>query len=357
MSLPFTPDDLNREVAKGHVRAVRHPEFPLTIYGYTPEVQYGKLWNPVTIICRGLILDDDYKVVARPFSKFLNWQEWPPEKQEAYTSVPIRSITEKMDGSLGIGFWWNGDFHIASRGSFTSDQAQWANKNKQRFDPKNYYYGFPEESTPLFEIIAPWNRIVVDYGDREDLVLLDVLDNDTGKPVGWKLAEYWDGTTVPEYEPDLERALAVEGDGTKREGLVITWEDGERAKLKIEDYVRLHKILTDTNAVRVWEAIQDGTGATLRAMLDTVPDEFYKWVQDVSADLWDKYWDIEAAALIDFQGLVHLAEDSRKAFALEATKTPYPDLLFSLLDGKDYSASIWKRIRPEATLPFREEQA
>ena len=35
--------------------------------------------------------------------------------------------------------------------------------------------------TYLFEIIYPENRIVVDYGDYKGLVLIDVIDNETGK--------------------------------------------------------------------------------------------------------------------------------------------------------------------------------
>lgn len=39
-----------------------------SMYNYTAKAQYDKLWNEVTLQCRGLILDGDGNVVARPFS-------------------------------------------------------------------------------------------------------------------------------------------------------------------------------------------------------------------------------------------------------------------------------------------------
>ena len=57
-----------------------HPTLPLTIWNYSPKVQYEGLWDEITIQCRGLVTDDEGNIVARPFGKFFNYEELDPVK-------------------------------------------------------------------------------------------------------------------------------------------------------------------------------------------------------------------------------------------------------------------------------------
>ena len=52
-----------------------HPTLPLTIWNYTPKVQYEGLWDEITLQCRGLVTDDKGRIIARPFRKFFNLEE------------------------------------------------------------------------------------------------------------------------------------------------------------------------------------------------------------------------------------------------------------------------------------------
>jgi RNA ligase len=121
----------------------QHPILPLTIWNYTEKVQYEELWDDITLQCRGLVTDDKGTIIARPFRKFFNLEEGkftPTEEFEVYA---------KMDGSLGVVFWYNDEWHIATRGSFTSDQAI---KGKEML--KKYPLDkLDKNNTYLFEII------------------------------------------------------------------------------------------------------------------------------------------------------------------------------------------------------------
>ena len=57
------------------VSVQKHPQADLFIYNYTPKVQYDKLWNEITLNTRGLILDSQMNIVAKPFGKFFNLEE------------------------------------------------------------------------------------------------------------------------------------------------------------------------------------------------------------------------------------------------------------------------------------------
>jgi len=107
----------------GLVRSQTHPTLPLTIWNYTEKVQYESLWDEITLQCRGLIIDNKTdKILVRPFPKFFNYEE-VAGKGIIPTKGDYVYIQEKIDGSLGILFNYEGEWVMATRGSFTSDQA------------------------------------------------------------------------------------------------------------------------------------------------------------------------------------------------------------------------------------------
>ena len=135
------------------VSVQKHPDADLFIYNYSPKVQYDKLWNEITLQTRGLILDAEMNVVAKPFGKFFNLEEHQPEE---IPQLPF-DVFEKMDGSLGILYWLNDKPFIASRGSFESEQAIKATEIlHQRY--ADTFIRLDKNSTYLFEIIYPTNQ-------------------------------------------------------------------------------------------------------------------------------------------------------------------------------------------------------
>lgn len=157
---------------KGLLYSQTHPTLPLTVFNYTDKVQWEGLWDEITLMCRGLIVDDFGNIIARPFKKFFNLSEGRTKITDEY------KIFEKHDGSLGILFHYQGEWIMASRGSFTSEQAV---KGRQLLDEVCNYELLDKECTYCFEIIYPANRVVVNYGDWEGVVLLAVFNTQTGE--------------------------------------------------------------------------------------------------------------------------------------------------------------------------------
>ena len=73
---------LNEMIENDFVNVNKHPTHDLFIYNYSPKAQYERVWNEVTMMCRGLILDADYNIVARPFKKFFNLGEMENQGME-----------------------------------------------------------------------------------------------------------------------------------------------------------------------------------------------------------------------------------------------------------------------------------
>jgi len=77
--------------------------------------------HPITMECRGLILDHDFNVVSRSFDRFFNLGEVP--ESQAHLDWSKAVCYDKVDGSLIRIFFWNGTWHIASRGMAFAEGA------------------------------------------------------------------------------------------------------------------------------------------------------------------------------------------------------------------------------------------
>lgn len=326
---------LNQYQSQGLLYQQVHPTLPLSIWNYSEKVQYDSLWDDITLSCRGLVTDDKGNVVARPFRKFFNIEEGKHTPTEQF------QVFEKMDGSLGILFFYGDEWVFASRGSFTSDQAL---KFKEIFTKKyktSYLY---TPNTYLFEIIYPENRIVVDYGNIEDVVMLGEINTESGDELD--LNHYTNSifNVVKEYNGIKDYSSLKSLVDNNAEGFVVRFSNGDRMKIKGEEYLRLHRIMTNLSTTSVWEILS--TNGKIDEFIKDVPDEFFKKIQDFAFDLSLRYYNLMKEYTECFEIIKNKTED-RKSFAEESKRYPHPSLLFGLLDGKDISPMIWKMIKPE----------
>lgn len=336
----FDPELLEQMAAGGYVRVQRHPTLPLAIYNYTEKAQYAGVWNAVTLDCRGLIVDTTTGlVVARPFAKFFNHGQPDAPVFDIADKVVV---TDKADGSLGVLYPVTEGFAVATRGSFDSTQARhanhiWRTRYAGRFQP-------PAGTTVLFEIIYPDNRIVIDYDGLDDLVLLGAVDIATGRTVP---VDGWPGPSVETFAYDtLADALAAPA-RDNREGFVVhRLEDDVRVKVKYEEYLRLHRIVTGLNARVVWESLL--TPGAFDALVVDLPDEFHRWAGDIARDLTAQVDELATQVEAAYADIVATLPDgfSRKDFAMTAAKHPLRGFLFHRLDDHDYRAGLWQRVKP-----------
>jgi RNA ligase len=348
-----------------------HPTLDLTIWNYSSKVQYEQLWDEITLQCRGLVTNSKGEIIARPFKKFFNYEEYLRIDPKMIPNEPF-DVFEKMDGSLGILFNYNGEWIIATRGSFVSEQAikgmEILINNYDTTELLTY-------NTYLFEIIYPENRIVVEYNNKM-LVLLAAFDTKTGNEepygnllwysemCGYPIVKKYNGVT--DYS---KLKLLVENN---QEGFVIRFKNGFKMKIKGDEYCRLHRILTNVSNRNIWEYLS--TNQSMDEIIDKVPDEFYNWVRntindfenqfdDILGQVISDYWDIETT-LINEQSklgedMIYTDKEYSKRYAEEALKKKYPHLLFSYkkeqLNPINTSKGIWKKLYPSHQKPFKNE--
>lgn len=260
-------DGLNAEVAAGNVATTSHG--PLTLYKYTQQCTFDKGWTPWSIMARGLIVNRERReLVATPFPKFFNYGE----RQDALPDEPFE-VSEKVDGSLAIIFHDGCRWRVTTRGSFTSEQAAWA---------ESWLYDHVDRAaleigtTYLAEIVYAANRIVIRYA-FEGLVLLGAYATngheftrqellDVGLMAGLDVVP---ATSCAGLDDLLAVAKTLSGE---HEGFVVRFASGLRIKIKGDEYCRIHRLVSHVTPLAVWEMI--AAGDELGAVAKELPEEF-----------------------------------------------------------------------------------
>lgn len=335
-------EKLNKYYEDGLLYKQVHPTLPLTIWNYSEKVQYENLWDEVTISARGLVTDDKGDIVATPFKKFFNIEEGK------YTPTETFEVYEKMDGSLGIVFWYQGQWVVATRGSFTSDQAIKATELLKKYNTDIMF----RHMTFCFEIIYPENRIVLDYKGEEKLVLLGAFDN-WGKDYDISDWDEWGFDVVKKYDGINDYKQLKEMVKNDQEGFVVKFSNGDRVKVKGVEYLRLHKIMTNVSTTGIWEYLKNGED--VMELLKDVPDEFYTKIKNYVKELRYFYFQISEDAGKKFDGKMYGKYNDkepitdRKEYAEWVLQQPkhLSGILFRMFDKKDYSEIIWNLIKPE----------
>lgn len=248
-------------------------EDSLALFTYTKQCVFMKNWNTITKACRGLIIDVNRRVIATPFPKFFNYGEDPGTVEALIQDgVPFRAF-EKLDGSLIIAYFYDGRWRCATKGSFNSPQAQWAEKFMH--EKLDLSYLVPGD-TYLFEAVYPENRIVIKYDP--ELVLLGAYDC-TGHevdPLALQCLALDIGTRTPHtyaynrIEPMLEDAKAL---SAYQEGWVVKFDNGFRIKIKGDEYCRIHRLISNVTPLAIWESMMNGDD--LEAIKRDMPEEFW----------------------------------------------------------------------------------
>ena len=349
----YITNTMNKEIAsKVNIRVLHeykekklvkfqsHPERDLLIWNYTDIVQMRGPWDDITTLTRGLVTDKEGNIKARSFKKFHNIE------QQIFTPTEKFKVYEKLDGSLGILFWHENTWILCSRGSFTSDQAKMGSyllktKYTTEFLDKRYAYSF--------EIIYPENRIVVDYKDKEELVFLAAFDIASGEEVhddkcyedikkcGFPFATYYD------YD-DYENLKNLDWENS--EGFVVVFENGDRVKIKFDEYLKLHRKMTNINGLIIWEWFSSRKKLDVWILKEDLPDEIYGWVQQKWDSLQKQYDDIEDICKCEYEKL-RSETVLRSDFAKRAITHEYAKILFEMYNEHDVSPSICKLIKPK----------
>lgn len=351
------PEKLAEHIREGFVEVRHHPSLPLVLYVHSRRCTLENVWDEVTTKTRGLIVNTKtLEIVARPFPKFFNINTtWKPETMVGNLPLSLPWVQEKLDGSLGTLYICDGETGIATKGSFSSEQALWATEFYNRCY-KNAKW--PEGYTPVFEIICESvQHHVVHYNGIERLVLIALINNTTGEELRHTMISHFaktNGIEYADYYYSLTVADILAQDRPNTEGYVLSWRRPGQSPLKVKvkhpGFLSLQKVVHAATPKAILEHLKDGNTDLLDTWIGQTNDVLGKWVQEWVAKFNGVYGEILLWSRFAVTGEELLYRDDRKKIAesilIDASSNAFvvPSVCFSMLDGKDHSKAVWKAV-------------
>jgi RNA ligase len=326
----------------------------LVLYTYSDNTEFERYWNEYTRNARGIIFEKATgKIIAKPFPKFFNLGQSEETFVKNLPNEPY-TVTEKMDGSLGIIFFYNGSWDVATKGSFYSVQAEKAREMLNKYN-KNTLADL-EGATLLAEIIYPENKIVVNYGNKEKLVLLAIYEAD-GDEHSYNACKYYAkelGMEIAkEYQYTIEQMIELQKTIPKdQEGFVVRYQNGLRLKIKGEEYLRIHRAIADCTPLNVWRNMKNGR-------LDPefkkhLPDEIMPDIVKYQVSLEHKYDDLKTEIYANLLPILEKVGNDKRNLGmyLKANDILHSSCAFPILLDRYEAVDkyIMEKIRPTGNM-------
>ncbi|BAX25564.1 RNA ligase [Tenacibaculum phage pT24] len=326
---------------RGLVISQRHPQNKeIIIWNYSKQTQYDNHWDEITLNARSLVTNTKGDIIARGFPKFFNYEE--PEFELPDTKLYNIKYFKKLDGSLILLFNYEGRWYVSSRGSFESDQCNMA-KSILRDKYNGYSNWLDKDLTYCLELIHPSNRVVVDYGDEEDLIMIGILTSNMQSVDMSKLTCGDFRYQKEELIPFDDFKLIQQQDTENEEGYVMLFPNGYRGKIKFENYKYLHYLYGEFSPLAIWKCLKEKDNDRLMFIKDNTPDEFYDEVKKCIFKLKKQFFQIKNTILSDLNDF--LPDDYINDH--ELFKSLGKRLITAFNDEYKLDRMIWDDIKPK----------
>lgn len=332
--------------------------------------------KPWALDARGLVINGEGTVISRPYRKFFGYKqlelrEDQPESIRALSnwSEGLKyDVTEKLDGSLVIISWYEGDLLITSSGSSTNGYidafTKWLKENLTDSNME-VLKDLAKEYTLMFEYVGPSNRIVVSYKKTRivfhGMVETDTAHNVVDRGVLESVARSIGVDIAKKFDYTLEDLIRLQETQKGVEGYVVTFETGHRLKFKTAEYVELHseadlffgRVLTNRKLDILINLCEEDELDDIIAEAERRENyeliEVAMTVEALYIDVGDK--------LVQANRIVNMPNFSRKHFVATYGTTSIQSLLVLAIANEKYSTltKIMKKyVKKNVLLSFKE---
>lgn len=377
-----------------NLKIVEEPPYILLKY----DMRTSDMSEEIVQECRGLILKEDiycaaewvfnekrntpsrmdlyeynYCVVCRGFDKFFNYGEYQAASIDWESAV----IQEKVDGSL-IKIWWDDKWRISTNGTINAfktpvgdgqviksfghlfleaikdsaifkekniiepeekDLQLWCEHNVLENITLDVWWSLNKDYTYMFELVSPYNRVVVPY-TKAEIYLLGIRNIKTGQEYTGEL-NFINAKPVKQYPlKSLSDCLkATEAMGYDEEGFVVVDKDFNRIKIKSPQYIAAHYL--KNNGVQTTERL-------LNIIIEGEEEEFLNYFPEYKDSILNikEYYETIIAEIEEAKDnmLKACKTYNRKELAewiRSNVDSNYTNAMFNLYDKKSKDAKEW----------------
>ena len=232
---------------------------------YSKRVFYDNLWNDFLEECRGTIVDSDFNVVSRPFTKIYNYgvEDKAPVLDDNTQVTAFR----KVNGFMVAVTVRNGELLVSTTGSTANDYVDYAREMMAVHAPLTDWLivlntADTEGMTFMFECVHPKDPHIII--EKPGMYLLGYRENSWDSRVGHNpftimdLASMLNCFHAESITTNMVRIKEMAKE-CKHEGFVFYTEDGRSAKIKSPYYLtskwvarnpRTDKLIDLTNDIK-----------------------------------------------------------------------------------------------------------
>lgn len=236
---------MNKELLRDFVRAnpslvnMRPAGDGVYVLKYKKRVFFDNLWNEYLEECRGTIIDEDFNIVSRPFTKIYNYGI--EEKSPKLRGDLMVDAYRKVNGFMVAMTWHRDELLVSTTGSTDSDYVEMA-KSYVTEKIKTACKMF-SDSTFMFECVHPNDPHIVP--EKEGLYLLGYRTKNWTSTVRVNpemLKNFGNmmEVQIPEHYHVSMDTLQGMAKSCKHEGFVFYTSYGVSAKIK-SPYYLTHK--------------------------------------------------------------------------------------------------------------------
>jgi hypothetical protein len=248
----------------------------LFVLKYRKSVFYDNLWNSYLEECRGTIVDRDFRVVSRPFTKIYNYGI----ESRAPVLAPDTMVDayRKVNGFMVAVSWYNDNLLISTTGSTDSDYVRMARSmmNMERFKSMCSLW---DNTTFIFECVSPDDPHIIP--ESPGLYLLGYRQTAWVSPISIDprmlryLADQFD-TTCAAHEGNCSiQKLQERVRDVRHEGYVFYTADGRGAKIKSPYYL-----------IKKFVARNPRTDKLMRPDIkNSIDEEYYGLIDHIQANI------------------------------------------------------------------------
>jgi RNA ligase len=242
---------------------------------YKNRVFYDNLWDDYLEECRGTLIDDNYNIISRPFTKIYNYEI----ESRSPILAPSTHVTafRKVNGFMVAVTWYNDEILVSTTGSTDSAYVKMA---LELIDVKKYlavcknWKGY----TFMFECVHPNDPHIIP--EEVGMYLLGYRQNYWNSNIVYNtdelelLSEQFGCFGVEHYNIKIT-SLQKLVKNVKHEGFVFYTATGISAKIKSPYYLIKKFVARNPNTTK----LLDGN------IKEKVDEEYYKLVDNIQENI------------------------------------------------------------------------
>lgn len=302
-------------------------------------------YNPIVRNCRGIILEENTLIpVCVPFYKFGNYGEgyvpnidWSSAKTQ-----------EKVDGSLIKVWYHNGKWRVSTNGTINAYKCPLGLVDFAQLDCPYNTFGelfniakqnakldfdiLDKNKTYMFELVSPYNKVVVNYENIE-IYHIGTRDNNTYEEIeidiGVKKPKQYSLNTL---EDCIKSANEL---SYNKEGYVVVDKYWNRVKIKSPAYVAVHH-LKGNGEVNISSVIELLRKNEIGEFLNYFP-EYTKNVESIKGKINSIIEQLKNG-LKEVNSKIY---ETQKEFALEVKDRPFSAFYFNWKKDNSLTPFDW----------------